>query len=354
MHAEQLIKIYRETLSDIQWEGKTKPERIDQYKHVWPDEAEFIANLEEKPSAELVPTFTEHWLTKLKKHLLERNLDLSAESKRALIVPIESSEQYTGGRKLDDSTPLILIDSGLMKFIWVMNKAYIYGTDEGEFSKNYLTCMTLLFYALYLKKPETLKEELAESKFVTPPTPPHSDKSLVTILTAETMIHETFVLAHEIAHIELGHLTEVQGDRRSAFPPHAVSPLTTEFVSDVTTIESELAADNLAVELCMRAFGGDDKDIAQAVLTSIYQVSRYFLWLELVLQPSNDKQDLPWAARHFQLRQKIREMYKWGKPIFIVEHLDWLEDNMESGAFRAVALYEALWNRKESPESANN
>jgi len=350
--ADELIRIYRESLSDIRWEGPTNPERIKQYKHVWPSEEEFIKDVEHRPTGVLMEEFTDQWLTRIKDYVVSRNPGLSEESGKAILVPINSFAQFTGTRMLHGGVPLILVDSGLMKFIWVMNKALVYGQDSGEFSRNHLTCMTLLMYAIYLRPPERLKREIPDLSFSTPPTPPHSDKSTLISLTFETWLHELFVIAHEIAHIELGHLTKGAGGARGSFTPLPVSPLASVFVKDVSSVEEELAADDLALDLCIEAVlkgehSAGTRDIVQRILTSIYQASRYFLWLEMVLKADAGEAELPWAARHFQLRSKIDSVYKWGSPTFIADHLDWLEENMEPGAFRAAELYNDLLTEEE-------
>ena len=50
MNADQLAKVYRQQLSDTVWIPRMRPERVQQYKEVWPTESDFIEEMSECPT----------------------------------------------------------------------------------------------------------------------------------------------------------------------------------------------------------------------------------------------------------------------------------------------------------------
>lgn len=176
-----------------------------------------------------------------------------------------------------------------------------------------------------------------------PQTPPHADHQLSRALLGLTIEHEAFILAHEMAHLQLGHL-----QRRGKRDPQlddlhpTVAVWLKNGVSD--DVLREFDADGRALQWCVKLFGGKSAYDTEGILMMIFQLSRYLMWLEMALREgskASPDEDFLWAARHFRLRRSISA---YGPPMALaaIAHSEWLEENWEPGANAGIAMYMEL------------
>jgi hypothetical protein len=321
---ESLKKIYKNQLSDFKLNKKYNKKNLRRYYRL---PKAFQMQITESSKKKSYDEGAESYWEGILKKIIDANPELSKECISSQIVQIESDKPTSRVSKTL-SRPIIFVDTGTMKFLWVMNKSVLYGHESGKYTKNYMICITLLMYASWLYPPNRATTKIQE--FITPDTPPHPSKDLFRSLFELTYIQEMFLIAHEVAHLELGHI-----DGR-----HSNIEIREEALAFASgqTLQNEIASDELAAKLCLNAISHDEAS-TRIVLSDIFLLFRYFMWLELVTNPKRHKESL-WAARQSQFRNTIRNLYHWGPPIFIAEQIDWLEMNMEIGAMTAVTAYE--------------
>lgn len=350
MSSEELADELRMRLSNVTW-ADLSDERRQQYSRAWPHSSETMADKITQPSAVLMPEIQHEYFSWIREGLVSRNPHISDLAANAPIVVLDSFDERTRTRSYHENEPIITLDSGILLFIWLMNKACIYGDDGGEFSANRLACFALLLYASQIDRTGSLKSRGRRQRRIDATTagwsfPPHLDPTDAASLVAQTVVHEAFALSHEMAHIELGHVNGVQPHDPPIRSPIYCDDIVRQFsASDAARLEME--ADNFAVDACVNAYGGHSREKVAATLTLIFRLSRYYVWLEWVLtegdastaHTQNDQ-----AARHFQLRNKFRHVVNSGTLSFIHEELEWLERRMELGAIAAADVYKLIDN----------
>jgi hypothetical protein len=86
---------------------------------------------------------------------------------------------------------------------------------------------------------------------------------------------------------------------------------------------------------------------------SLYRLSRYFLWLDLVLPKEPEIRceikdslipNLAWVARHNTLRTIVSRRISAG---LVPDELEWLEMYMESGMIEAGITYRRLCSNQK-------
>ncbi|MDP9343473.1 MAG: hypothetical protein M3Q23_15555 [Actinomycetota bacterium] len=330
------MALYQRVLANAQWDPP-RPELVANWESMFPEGESYIQDWVGR-NYEAHARSTEEMFNALRRFIVEGNANLSALSREAPLVFINSWDRHTGARQLSGTAPVILVDANLTTFIWSMNKAWLYGSFKG--TSAYLTQLTLLRHALMLRRLPFDEAGMLVETALREARPPHPSPEAIAALLGETWLHEMFVLAHEMAHIELGHLEE----DAAAVAPILMSEVVRSLVSS-RSAGFELAADELALRLLLNAFGPDRRESMETVMIGVFLITRYFVWLELVVgSPDDNGRDQIWLPRHLHLREVFRSLYEWGSLGFISELLEELEQEMEPGAFTAAARFRNVWN----------
>ncbi|WP_156383804.1 hypothetical protein [Methylobacterium sp. Leaf456] len=308
----------------------------------------FASHLLDKEIADQIAAYAvpglSGWLGKLRQMLVDANPTLSNASRQAPIIIVESYDRYTSVKKFTTDEAYIFVDNGLILFLWQMNKAYLSIEPSGVHSTHALATATLAHHAVQLKPPAWAEARRNTQRlFPPPPYRPPQNRDSFDLLLGLTIHHELFVMAHEIAHIELGHLDPNWKPSAKIELPLTASTFL-ENGLDLNAIK-EFEADELALDLVVKFLGqGLDYNI-EATIVYLFQFSRYLLYLEMVLRECNDiGGSFVWAARHFYLRDR---MSKYDKNIgsAIVNHSEFLEEKLEPAMYEATELYCDILNK---------
>lgn len=209
-----------------------------------------------------------------------------------------------------------------MKFLWNMNKAYIY-SEMGSNEQRRLFFNILLHFVSILKYKEIGIYDKLE-------TPSHTSRESFALLSTVIQIQELFILAHEMAHIVIEKNSFSKSETK--FYSSYLLTRNDEFLKSEYT-DVELLADEIAFNTVLNIMGSNEKDLVELVSTSIFLMIRYFLWFRVSLNiQENDLEFISWLSRNNFFRKKINEVYYWNEPIFIVDVLDNLEMTLESAA----------------------
>jgi hypothetical protein len=242
----------------------------------------------------------------------------------------------------DEKFHLITFDSHTKKFLWMMNKSFLYGGMYLDQTAN-LDLFRDLF--IYFGFTELLN---GQSLVETPKTPPHRDNKGATMLATWTEMQEIFLLSHEIAHVVINSGEGANGKGFEAMRAEAIL-LTSALGGDSfeglnsEAIENEIAADNFAFELTLNVFGKESKEGVELVCSAVFSMIRYFLWLRIVtIDPEEDYEYKLWLTRSNFFRNKFREAYHWEAPNFINMMLEAMEARMEPAVFPAKLTIEKV------------
>lgn len=277
---------------------------------------------------------------------------LGDHARDAEIAVVDSIDRTTAARTTLEGAPFIVVEVNLLGFILAMNLTYVYAFSSKR-PQAKRTSQVLLNYVTKLRPPYNSGSE----NYPLPPFPRFKDSRFEIALGVETQIHCTFLLAHELAHIELGHLA---GNRRSSqFVRDSGMPLLNWIASYGQDIpleaNLEAEADDLALDLCARVIGSALTTEAEIdyMYLSLYRLSRYFLWLDMVLPKEPEIRseiqgssipNLAWVARHNTLRTSVSRRISAG---LVPDELEWLEMHMESGMIHAGLTYRRLCLNQE-------
>lgn len=288
------------------------------------------------------PNGLANWLESLRKMLLEANPEISRDIANIPIIELKSFERRTAAKSFGGEAPCIFVDTGLLNFVWRMNKAMSVDEEHpSKYTRRALVAFAIARHAVNLQPPVWLEQQKGIKDLFPVPTITSESDSVRPYLVGLTMEHESFVLAHEIAHVELGHLKSVTPRDVNELDKHGT--VSSWFPEGFTpTSLQEFDADARALQICVNAFGKNSAYDLEGCLMMIFQFFRYLLWLEIALREGkrSDKEFLM-AARTSRLRQEIAK-YGEGMAFATMKHLDWLEETMEPGALDGVELYKRV------------
>jgi len=276
-------------------------------------------------------------LASIKKAILTAGGFTSPAIQNAEIVAVDFFEPSTCVRASQHGPAVIGIDLELVRFIGLMNEALTNDSSDSQ-SQNLRVANVLVFYAVTTKPPGP-----KWCHAFAPPKPPEpfSEHSLIAV-ASQTILHTAFVIAHELAHLALGHVTEPRVPCEPAAPSEGLAfVLSWGCAREVREeLQAEAEADAMAIRICLAAFHAEDKEQCQQLLTSVFQLSRYFLWLDAIV--SRREEQLA-AARHYALRDTLKSYYRRVQdPAFLVLHSVWLEEHAEVGWVAAAKHYKDM------------
>jgi hypothetical protein len=274
------------------------------------------------------------------KEPLLRACDPSAKWSGSIqILPVRIWQPYTSARMMPTNT-VVTLDVDMVQFIALLNEALICGSEEDGQTRNLQIANVLYWYALQRKPPS---EQLARKAYRGIPEPPKKPAN-ASLVASLTLLHLAFILAHEIGHIAREHLVEdgpaPQAVRRPVDHGEGYKNLVYMFSEVMEEAEPEIEADYYALMCCFAAFVNKDCNNFEDVMRAILQLSRYFLWLDLVITPSPERIAV---ARHYALQNQMISLRGLAANMnFISQELDWLDENAGKGVSTAIEAYERV------------
>lgn len=234
---------------------------------------------------------------------------------------------------------LILIDSSTMLFLWQMNKAFLYGPLQLSQAENTKLYFDIFLHFATLRQANSLGGIYPRAK-----TPPHKNANELKRLKNFVEFQETFLLCHELAHTYSGLGLEMSTEMQSKSDYERVY---TDYFPANPKINEELIADELAFEWTLNTIDRSNLEDVETACTAIFLMIRYFLWLQRVyVTLEGDTESHLWLARNNFMRQKIRQVYTWGKPSFIVDLFDHLESTLEPASLAAAEAMQIIRLKK--------
>lgn len=331
MDKNDIVSSFFEYLQDNQ-EYTRSEERIRQYKKIFSDAG--VNKLYKYFSKQevLLDELDNNYMQRILSGLIEKNTMFGELENLVSVSMIKSKRNFTCCFSYENYN-IVLFDRNSMKLYWMLNKALLYSGNKDRKEQ------ILLFMAIILSY---ISNAHQLDKYPQPPTPPHEDKILLTNLVLITEIQETFILAHEMAHIVLDKeraLREYEYDIIDFFKQFGF----TEQKYNIAELCEELEADRIALDAVLQVYQNkaEEKDIFETISSAIFLLIRYHLWIAIVETEITQLEDeyYIWLIRNSYIRKYINKCYKWGTPIYIIELLDYLEDTLEVAA---LAAYEVL------------
>jgi len=274
------------------------------------------------------------------KKIFDSNPQLLDIRKKCEFKMVDSSQEATKKIQFADGNYTILFDTFTALFIWMMNKAFIYGQEQLSKKDN-----MQLYSLIFLHFGTALSKDKKKRISPRPATPPHKNIEGFLTVTIFTEIQELFLLCHEIAHIMIEenhpHLkSSLIHDNHYQLKYNTFYP--TSFSTDI-----EIHADELAIEIILNIYERESPEAVQIVCTAIFLLIRYYMWLRIsYIDQENDSEMSIWLARNNFLREKFHQIYKWGAPSFIVELFDHLEEVLEPASLNANEIFQMIKNGK--------
>ena len=169
---------------------------------------------------------------------------------------------------------------------------------------------------------------------VWPQTPPHDSVKAIELLATITSRQEMFIIAHEIAHLELGHLDGVKSS-------YKFGNVASEFLKDdfplFDNTEDEIVADRLALQLCLSTLPADS---AKAVVQYLCIMLRYFLWFGTLVR-KNIPEESSWAYRYYEFPIYAYEFCP-DAPFIFEDTLQKLETRLLPGVNKAFEIFSLI------------
>lgn len=327
MDKNDIVSIFFEYLQDKQ-EYTRSEERIRQYEKMFSDDS--VKELYKYFSEQgvLLDELENNYTQQIVSGLIEKNTIFGELENTVSVAMIKSKSNFTCCFTYENSN-IVLFDRNTMKLYWMLNKALLYSDNKDRKEQ------ILLFLAIILNY---ISNAHQLDKYPQPPTPPHEEKNLFANLVLITEIQETFILAHEMAHIVLDKkraLREYEHDIVDFLKLFGV----TEQKYNIAELCEELEADRISLDTVLQVYQdkAEEKEIFELISSAVFLLIRYHLWITLVeikITQLNDEYYI-WLIRNSYIRKYIDKHYKWGSPIYIIELLDYLEDTLDVAAFAA-------------------
>lgn len=268
------------------------------------------------------------WTQDLYRQIVDSNRGLLGNHDMSSMILVDSDGTNTGVRKSEDS--VIVVDSIYLKFLWMMNVSKACSMIVGGELSTSIISKSLLYN--HAKKFDV---SLDDFKFSDPfgtideilNSLDQLEKKRIRMLAiSDQIIQVVFIIAHEIAHLELGHLDK---------------PAT-------SSLEKEESADRLALELSLNTFAVLHEDECRPqFFNAIFTFFRYSLWASVMdgLSSHGHSNGLEenWIVRNSTYRKVVESEYLLeSERLLFVELLDWIEANMEPGWYVAMTTVQQL------------
>lgn len=309
------------------------PNREEQYRKIF-DDKEMDKFFNVYPHGGSIKNdLSDDYMKKLLMNLIDCNEIFYSLKSNVSVAMIKSENSSTCCFSYKDNH-VVLFDINAMILLWMLNKSFLYGSEMGRENQILLYVKILLFF---------LSKSFKLNPFPKPATPPHPDRSSLANLATITEIQESFMLAHEMAHIVL--------DKNKAIASHI--KFVGEFFDmvgfdinqeDRTHICEELEADKIAIDSLINTFekrGGifisdnKRKDIYTITTSAVFLLIRYNLWINITGNELFQLRDTfnIWFVRNAFFRSLLSDNYSGGT--HIIEILDILEDTFEPASLIA-------------------
>lgn len=314
------------------------PERAEQYARIFndPEAQEATKVVQEHSPADL------HKITNSRRlqRVVDANPSLAQVASRIKISSIEANKEATKTVRLPDNQFAILLDTHTMLFLWMMNKAYLYGQSQLDENDQFI-----LYGEIFLHFSTLRYSEKVGGVYRRPKTPPHRNKGELNALAIFTELQETFLLCHELAHIYI----EINGVPSTSLVSSGSYDLDyRKFFPSNLRIDEELLADELAFEWTLQTLDRTIPEVVEILCVAIFLMIRYFMWLRIVhTEESEESEHHLWFARNTFFREKFRKVYTWSEPTFIVEIFDHLEGVLEPASLQAAEFFSELMKAPE-------
>ena len=310
--------------------------RMEQYKRIF-DEKE-MENLSQYINADtqaidedaLSDTYTNLMLTKL----LNNNSCFDNVKDNISVTYVKSDAEKTCCFIYND-IKVILFDKNTMKFLWMLNKAFVL-CEEQHYPKEE---QIQLFVSIILHFATTRNPQ--KGVFSQPLTPPHTSKESFKALTTIVEAQESFMLAHEMAHIILDKNLAIKEYRN--FVLENLTLITDDIdANSVAAICQELDADRIAFEAILNAYQdeGEKKTVFIFMSSAVFLLIRYNLWYNISGDDifSDDDSFNIWFIRNAFFRKLVDLKYEWGVAVHIIYLLESLEESFEPAAMIASKI----------------
>jgi len=323
----KLIKLIISTLGgEHPTDLKATPERNQQYSDLFPEKKGFWKSLNSKSASDIaMNTYVEKvfkgnpWLEEFRDDFVFSNVYSNKESTKS--IPI-------GGSK-----SLIVLDSHIQKYLWMMNKSHLYGGFHmtGEDNIQLYAEIFLHFSSIIISN--------SKKAFPKPKTPSHKTKNEFYLLALHTEIQEVFLICHEIGHAlikskKYQDKLDIISSSRSRHIEEAL-----DLSSSSELVDEEIMADEIAFEMTLNVYGREKLEVVEMISTAVFLLIRYFLWLRMVYKTSEEDFEFGmWLSRNSFIREKINKVYHWDSPDFLIMLLEYLEERMEPAALIAKKI----------------
>lgn len=330
MDKNDIVSSFFEYLQDKQ-EYTRSEERIRQYEKIFSDDSVNKLYKYFSKQGVLLDELDNNYMQRILSKLIDKNTMFGELENVVSVAMIKSKSNFTCCFSYENYN-IVLYDRNTMKLYWMLNKALLYSGNKDRKEQ------ILLFLAIILNY---ISEAHQLDKYPQPPTPPHEEKNLFANLVLITEIQETFILAHEMAHIVLDKkmaLKEYEHSIVDFFKQFGV----TEQKCNIAELCEELEADRISLDAVLQVYQdkAEEKEIFEFISSAIFLLIRYHLWITVVETEITQLKDeyYIWLIRNSYIRKYIDKHYKWGAPIYIIELLDYLEDTLEVAALDAFEV----------------
>lgn len=228
---------------------------------------------------------------------------------------------------------LVILDSYVMRFLWLFNKAFFYGAMYQSKNENITLFSKLLVFYTYINLTEGIFD-LSTDGFNLPQ---HKDKTGITLLTNSTLSQEIFLIGHELGHL-------IQKDETLLSNFNLLSDVFFNKIdfnkSDIDNLDAfkeELTSDEIGFEIMLNYFDSVSNSLEYEVVTvPIYTLMEYFKQLELVRTANCTKEYQMWHIRCLLIVEKILQFDKWGDGLTFINRVsDHLDERLVGGTSEA-------------------
>jgi len=244
---------------------------------------------------------------------------------------------------------IVLLDTNTIFFIWMSNKILLYGHS---FSSKEQYNHYLSIFKYFMLRRRFGNSALVES--IKPKMPAHPNVEAMRLLVHFQQIQESFLLAHELAHIKVSQ-HDIASVASMIESDKTIQILSKEYLiteNDVYKFCSEVAADKIALLATLKEFKKEydiDSDIGnkmffEFVTTAVLVLFRYELWLELAMNTwtNNDNETGFWVLRSQTIRALIRQNNIWNDTEYVVNILEDMEKAFEPAALEVPSLLDYI------------
>lgn len=335
MDKNDIVSNFFEHLQDKQKYTRSE-ERNRQYQKLFSDDSVNKLYRYFSQQEVLLDELDNNYMQRLLSELIDNYTMFKELGNTVSVAMIKSKGNFTCCFSYENNN-IVLFDRNTMKLYWMLNKALLYSDKKERREQIFLFLKIILNY---------ISDAHKLDKYPQPSTPPHEDKNLLANLVLITEIQETFILAHEMAHIVLNKekaLRKYENGITAFLKQFGII----EQKYNIAKLCEELEADRISLDAVLQIYQNkaEEKIIFELISSAVFLLIRYHLWItvaEIEITHLEDEYYI-WLIRNSHIREYISEHYKWGAPIYIIELLDYLEDTLEVAAH---AAYEVLRDNK--------